>query len=106
MKGQKRFDSAQKLAIIQAHLIGKKPISELCVKQGIAPSQVYAWQKELFERGSMVFEGKQTARVVQSIQEKAESRINVLRNKLAKKDEVISELMEEHVALKKSFGET
>ena len=34
-----------------------------------------------------------------------EKKVNALEQKLTKKHEVLSELMEEHVALKKSLGE-
>ena len=59
----------------------------------------YRWQKAFFEKGHMAFEnsdGKTS---------KADKKIAKLEQKLVNKNEVLSELMEEHVALKKSLGE-
>jgi hypothetical protein len=56
--------------------------------------------KEFFENGAAAFR-KDSDR--ESQQDK--QRIAALEAKLEKKNEVLSELMEEHVALKKSLGE-
>jgi len=56
--------------------------------------------KEFFENGAAAFR-KESDR--ESRQDK--ERIAALEAKLEKKNEVLSELMEEHVALKKSLGE-
>jgi len=56
--------------------------------------------KEFFENGAAAFR-KESAR--ENKQDK--ERIAALEAKLQSKNEVLSELMEEHVALKKSLGE-
>jgi transposase-like protein len=53
---RRRLAPDQKIAILKAHLVDKKPISDLCDQQGIQPSQFYRWQQEFFERGSVIFE--------------------------------------------------
>ena len=54
-----------------------------------------------FEQGASAFAPKQ------SVQEKQQAKkIAVLQAKLTTKNEVLSELMEEHIFLKKSLGET
>ena len=97
---RRRLAPDQKIAILKAHLVDKKPISDLCDQHGIQPSQFYRWQQEFFERGGLVFESRG---------EKPSSQLErkvALEEKLARKNEVLSELMEEHVALKKSLGES
>ena len=91
----------EKIAILKAHLVDKKPISDLCDQHGIQPSQFYRWQQEFFERGSLVFEsrGEKPSTAL-------ERKFTALEEKLVRKDSVLAELMEEHVALKKSLGES
>ena len=98
---RRRLSPEQKIAILKAHLVDKKPISDLCDQHGIQPSQFYRWQQEFFERGSIVFEsrGEKPSTAL-------ERKVTALEQKLARKDSVLAELMEEHVALKKSLGES
>jgi len=102
-KERRNFSGAEKMAILREHLIERVPISEVCEKHGVQPTLFYGWQKRLFEDGAAVFE---QLRAKSSRQEKAEQRrIDYLENKLRNKDEVLAELMSEHLALKKSLGE-
>ncbi len=91
----------QKIAILKAHLVDKKPISDLCDQHGIQPSQFYRWQQEFFERGSLIFESRG-----EKPSTSLERKVAALEEKLTRKNEVLAELMEEHVALKKSLGES
>jgi len=78
-------------------------VSQLCDKHAIQPTLFYQWQKKLFEEGGMVF---RQPRRKSSRQEAAEAaRIEKLESKIRQKDEVLAELMGEHIALKKSLGE-
>lgn len=98
---RRHFTGAQKLAILREHLIEKTPISDVCQKHDIQPTLFYLWQKKLFEDGGTVFESKAaTAR-----EQNAEARkVQALEAKLQQKNEVLAELMGEHVELKKSLG--
>lgn len=98
---RRRLAPDQKTAILKAHLVDKKPISDLCDQHGIQPSQFYRWQQEFFERGSVIFEsrGEKPSTALQR-------KVTALEEKLARKDSVLAELMEEHMALKKSLGES
>ena len=84
----------------QRHLLEQVPISELCDKHGLQPTVFYRWQKEFFENGAAAFQPK--ARPNHSAEQE---RIDHLEKKIQTKDEVLAELMTEHVALKKSLGE-
>ena len=57
--------------------------------------------REFFERGKMVFENH-----AEKPATALERQVGALEEKLARKNDVLAELMEEHVALKKSLGET
>ena len=96
---RKQYQAAEKVSIIREHLIDKKSVSDLCDEYGIAPSVYYRWQKQFFEGGEKAFDTtKETAvnRLQQEVQQ--------LEEKLARKDEVLGEVMEEYVTLKKSGG--
>jgi transposase len=98
---RRHFTGAQKLAILREHLIEKVPISDVCAKHELQPTLFYLWQKKLFEDGAGVFETKAAA----VRQQNAEAqKIQALQDKLQRKNEVLAELMGEHVELKKSLG--
>ena len=59
----------------------------------------YAWQKQFFENGAAAFERKNAAPESQHLRT-----IAALREKLQRKNEVVAELMEEHIQLKKELG--
>src|SRR6202521_3939281 len=97
MKKERRHHSAeQKVTILRRHLLEKVPISDLCEEFGLQPTVFYRWQKEFFENGAAAFQHK-----VRSNQPAEQERIAYLEKKIQTKDEVLAELMAEHVALKK-----
>ena len=103
MKKQRRqFSAADKVAIVKAHLVDKVPVSDLCDKHEILPTQFYGWQKLFFENGTAAFEaaGKRRPRG-----DDKDRQIAALQAKLTQKNEVVDELLQEHVQLKKELGE-
>ena len=103
---RRNFTGAEKMAILREHLIEKVPISEVCEKHGLQPTVFYGWQKRLFEEGAAVFESPKGGPPKSSRQPSAAAlRIEALEAKIRHKDEVMAELLGEHVALKKSLGE-
>jgi len=100
VKERRRFEAVEKVKIIREHLLEGKPLSDVCEKYGIAPTQFYQWQKTFFENGASAFEPKKAGREYE-----LETKVKKLEKKLVKKDEVIGEIMASHVALKKSLGE-
>ena len=100
---RRRFSAPEKVAILRRHLVEKVPISDLCDEHHLAPNLFYRWQKEFFENGPAAFESRRSAGDAKS--RRLEERVEKLTAKLARKDEVIAELMEDHVRLKKSLGE-
>jgi len=99
---RRQFNPEQKIKILREHLLDKDPISEVCEKHQITPTQFYQWQKTFFENGAAAFAKTATHRA----SSQAEQRITKLEDKLKRKDEVIAEIMAEHIVLKKSLGES
>jgi len=99
-KQRKHLTPEEKVSILRRHFLEKVPISTVCEQAGIQPSQFYQWQKQFFENGAAAFQSSSRPR-----RDHSQERIAALEAKLRKKDEVLGELMEEHVALKKSLGE-
>jgi transposase len=97
---QKQFQAAEKVAIIREHLVEKTPVSDICDKYGIHPSLYYRWQQQFFEGGEKAFTPKNEGQVVKQLKQEMAD----LEAKLARKDEVLGEVMEEYVTLKKSVG--
>jgi transposase len=99
-KIRKRFTPQEKVAILRLHLLEHTPVSDLCDKHGIRPTMFYRWQKELFENAATAFE-RRSGRAGDG----KERKIVLLEQKLQRKHEVLSEIMEEHIKLKKELGE-
>jgi transposase len=99
-KIRKHYTAGEKVAILRRHLLSQEPISKLCEELGLQPTVFYRWQKEFFENGAAAFENK-----ARPNPQPQQQRIEYLEKKIQTKDEVLAELMAEHVALKKSLGE-
>src|SRR5215472_9565435 len=99
-KTRKHYSPEEQVAILRRHLLEKEPISKLCDEFGLQPTVFYRWQKEFFEYGVAAFEQK--GRPNHSADQE---RIAYLEKKIQTKDEVLAELMAEHMALKKTLGE-
>ena len=53
---RKHASGTEKLAILKRYQVEKKPISDLCDEYGLQPSQIYYWQRQLFEHGDAVIQ--------------------------------------------------
>jgi transposase len=99
-KERKNYTAEEKVAILRRHLLEQEPVSKLCDELGLQPTVFYRWQKELFENGAAAFQTK-----ARPNHQAEQERIEYLEKKIQTKDEVLAELMAEHIALKKSLGE-
>ena len=97
---RKQYSAQQKVRILREHLVEKVPVSDLCDRHGLSPNVFYRWQKQFFENGAAAF-----ARTGDARERKLETKVQALEARLADKDEVIAEIMADHVRLKKSLGE-
>ena len=99
-KSRKHYSSQEKLEILKLHLVDKMPISDVCDQYKILPTMFYKWQKQLFENGAAAFE-----QVSKRTTNANERQITALQAKIQQKNEVVAELLQEHVQLKKEIGE-
>jgi transposase len=100
---RRHFSPEQKVALLRLHLLEKEPISDLCQEHDLSVTLFYLWQKRFFDNGTAAFDNSGKPR--QAGQDARDSKIAALRDKLQRKNEVLSELMEEHVQLTKGLGE-
>lgn len=101
-KKRRRFTGKDKIRILKRHLLEGEAISEVCKTDDISPAQFYQWQKLLFEGGEKVFETKNTRTSQLDLRDQ---KIQELENKLAHKNEVLSEAVEALVTAKKVNGD-
>jgi len=99
-KQRKHYTAEEKVAVLRRHLLEGAAVSALCDELGLQPTVFYRWQKEFFENGAAAFQTK-----VRADHQAEQERIEYLEKKIQRKDEVLAELMGEHIALKKSLGE-
>ena len=100
-KERKHYTAEEKVAALRRHLLDKVPVSDLCEELSLKPTVFYRWQKEFFENGAAALQAQE--RPHRQVEEK-QKRIEYLENKVQTKDEVLAELMAEHIALKKHLG--
>jgi transposase len=99
-KHRKHYTPEEKVSIIRRHLIEKVAVSDMCQEHKLQPTIFYRWLIEFFENPAAAFRKQSDG---ESKHDK--KRIAALEAKPKTKNEVLSEPMQEHVALKKSLGE-
>jgi transposase len=104
-RSRRQFTSEDKAEAVKRHVMGGEAVSTICEALGIAPNMFYRWQKELFDHASAAFEVKGRGRPRGDGSRKLERDVEKLRERLAHKDNVIAEITQEYVTLKKSLGE-
>jgi transposase len=102
---RRRFTAEQKATILRRHLKDKVPVSDLCDEYKIQPSVFYGWQRLLLDNAESALEANGSTRRSSSRATELARKIETLEAKLARKDNVIAEISEEHIALKKERGE-
>lgn len=105
MSKRKRIMAEAKVAVVRRHLVENMPVSDLCDELGVHPNQYYNWQKQFFENGAAAFERRPNKANEKRQQNAAERKIEQLEKKLQDRNEVVAELLQEHVQLKKALGE-
>jgi transposase-like protein len=93
---RKIFSAEQKVAILKEHLEKQISVADICEKYRVHPNQFYKWKKELFENAVDTFSTKRGR--------KKKSSGPDLEAKLKDRNEVIAELLEENLKLKKFNG--
>jgi len=98
-KKRHNYTPEEKVIILKRHLLEGIPVSTLCEEYNLQPTVFYKWQQLFFENAVLAFSADK------NYNHKEKKRIQKLEEKLQRKNEVLSELMEEHVKLKKELGE-
>jgi transposase len=99
---RRQITPEQKVAELREHFLDNVPVSDVCEKHGIGVTLFYSWQKLFFENGPVAFTVNDKRRKADT--DAKDQQIADLQAKLQRKHEVLSELMEEHVQLKKALG--
>ena len=103
---RRKFSAEEKAAILRQHLVDKKAVSDVCDEYGIQPSVFYNWQRQLMENMAAALDGGgRRGQQSNGREEKLVRENEALQAKLVKKDNVIAEVSEEFVRLKKEIGE-
>jgi transposase-like protein len=105
MSQRKHYSPEQKVAIVRRHLLENVPVSDLCDEFAIHATQYYQWQKQLFENAAGAFARRPNKANAKKQENAYEKKIGQLEEKLQKRNEVVAELLQEHVQLKKELGE-
>ena len=100
-KPRRTFTAEQKAAILRRHFVDKVAVSQLCEENDLQPSLFYYWQRQLFENLASALQPPAASRY-----KELEAKVQALEKQVAKKDEVIAWVTEEHVKLKKTLGGT
>ena len=101
-KQQRRhFSAPQKADIVRRHLRDKVPVSNLAEELQMQPSQIHQWVQQVLDHAEAAFERTNGKRA----DDGKDRQIQALQAKLVLKNEVVAELMQEHVQLKKELGE-
>lgn len=101
-KTRRHFTAEQKAEIVRRHVAGKEAVSDLADEFGLQPSLIHGWVNQVLAQAERAFDRPGGQRR----QEEAEAqKVARLEAKLASKNEVIAELMQEHVQLKKELGD-
>ena len=93
---RKRYSAEEKVKILKEHFEKKISVADICEKYRIHPNRFYIWKKELFESAVQTFSKTRGRR--------KKSREHELAQKVKDREEVILELLEENLKLKKING--
>jgi len=95
---RRHYSPEQKVTIIREHLEKNISVPDICEKYRIHPNQFYRWKKELFEGAVETFSRKQSKKLTKD-------KFSKLEERLKNRNEVIAEILEENIKLKKESGE-
>ena len=106
-KPRRTFTAEQKAAILRRHFVDKVAVSQLCEENDLQPSLFYYWQKQLFENAVSALQpgaataSKQLVGKIEALEQQLARKDGVI----AKKDEVIAWVTEEHIKQKRTLGD-
>ena len=99
---RRSFSPAEKAAAVRKHLIDKVPVSQIADEMKVQPTLIHNWINMVISQAERTFE---SPRASKTTRDSHDDKLTALREKLAAKNEVIAELMEENIRSKKDNGE-
>jgi len=99
-KSRREFAAEQKAVVLREHLIEKVSVADLCDKHGLQPTAFCRRQNELLENLVALFERRGHKSNANALEE----RVEALRERLARKDAIIAEIMGDCVAARRRLG--
>jgi len=93
-KIKNQYNAKKKVAIVLEGLSYPDGIQAYCRNKGIRDGLFYSWKKQIQNNAENLFKKP----------DKPKSTEKKLKQKLDKKEEIISVLLEENITLKKNFG--
>ena len=103
MSQRKHLSAEQKAIILRELLDNKVPISELSEKYQVHINLIHRWKKHLFEGAAGLLTNKAGKRKKYSSSPELK-KIALLEDKLKKRNEAISILLQENIEIKKSIN--
>jgi|SRR6267142_4120243 len=104
-RSRRHFSAEQKADVVRRHVADKVPVSNLADELQVQPTLIHLWVRHVLDHAAASFESVKGGAGKRRVEDAKEQRITQLEAKLAKKNEVVAELMEAHVQLKKELGE-
>ena len=89
---RRKWSASDKLRVVLAGMQPGVEVSDLCRREGINPTQYYAWKKQLLSLASRVFDARAA---------KPSAREEQLRAEVRRFKDVVAELTAENLDLKK-----
>jgi transposase len=94
-KKRRSWTAAEKLRIVLTSMQPNVEVSELCRREGVNPTQFYAWKKKLLGSAAQVFDDKP---------KKLDAGRERLERELARMKGVVAEITAENLELKKTLS--
>jgi len=99
-KTRRRFTPEQKATAVLRHVQDGVPVSQICDELKLHPNQFYQWHKQAMANLAKTFEPEDKTSDLRH-----ERKVLALQSEMQRKNDVIAELLSDHIALKKSLGE-
>jgi transposase len=96
------FDATKKADTVRRHLRDKVPVSELAAELDVQPTLIHQWIIQVLTQAERAFESSRKKSPAKPAVE--QRRLEQLEAKIQQRNEVIAELMEESLKLKKASG--
>lgn len=101
---RRTFTPQQKADAVRRHLADQVPVSSLADELDVQPTLIHLWVRQVLDQAEKTFE-RSAGRAAKRADDAKDQKIAQLQEKLVKKNEVVAELREAHVQLKKELGE-